>query len=136
MLQSTFTWLATEPPDDPVADLVSIQRHLKQVTSAALQPAQRLKIFDLFQGRVDTVGSRLKPHLFEARLPLQPPLRMIAQGLIYVHGVLANGLLGAHRELSGNSAQSCTTDLALLGTVIHNELCSELVYEGKLMVGA
>jgi cyclic-di-GMP-binding protein len=99
MLQNALAWLATRLPDDPVADLVSLQRYLKQVSAAPMPPEQRIKVLDLFQRRLDAASRVLKHRLIDARLPLQSPLRAIAQGLIHARGHQATVLLRTFREM-------------------------------------
>lgn len=120
-LQSTLAWLTKEPLDDAALDLGLIKHHLSAVDRASLPPSQRLKLIRLFQTRTDATSAALKLRLIEARLPLQNRLRLIAQGLISVHGTLAANLFRSFRELAADPIESPELDTNdLFAAILHN----------------
>lgn len=97
-LQSALAWIGTPPAEDPLRDLVPLRNHLADVADATVPPLHRLKALDLFKVRANAIDATLRPLLLDATLPLPRRLRTIAQGLIEVHGILAEGYLRAAKE--------------------------------------
>jgi cyclic-di-GMP-binding protein len=120
-LQRVFAWLAARPPDDRVRDLAPLKHHLGEVGKASLPPTQCLKVLELFQSRIGAASQALKPRLIEARLPLQGPLRRIAQGLMDVHGLMAATLLRSiHAGTAGADPPSASDMNVLCTAILHN----------------
>lgn len=105
MLQSALAWLVAPPAADPAHDLGPLKLYLNEVAEASIQPLQRLKMLELFQGRVDAASAALMPQLLEASLPLRHRLRAIAFGLNEIHDLLVTGTLRAlHAVVPDNLA--------------------------------
>jgi cyclic-di-GMP-binding protein len=121
ILHDAFAWLATPPPVSLAMDLGPLRHYLKEIAKAALPPIQRLKILDLFQSRIDVASRALKPQLIEARLPLQSPLRLIAQGLMDLHGIMARARLRSVQEIGAGQTVPAAVDTdGLCGAVLRN----------------
>ncbi|WIM05518.1 MAG: hypothetical protein OHM77_12680 [Candidatus Nitricoxidivorans perseverans] len=97
-LQSALAWLGAPPAEDPLRDLVPLRNHLAEGADAGLPPLRWLKVLELFQARANAIDDALRPLLLDATLPLPRHLRTVAQGLVWVHGALAEGYLRVARE--------------------------------------
>jgi cyclic-di-GMP-binding protein len=106
-----LAWLAACPPADHLDELGSLKGYLERVTEIPMQPLQRLRLLEVFQSRVNSDNSLLKPELVEAALPLSHRLRSIAKGLTDIHGLMASGYLRSIRELTTAPATMPAPDI-------------------------
>ncbi|MDP2811036.1 MAG: hypothetical protein Q8O34_12880 [Rhodocyclaceae bacterium] len=133
-LQSALAWLGAPPAEDPLRDLVPLRNHLADSVDAGLPPLHWLKILELFQTRADAINDALRPLLLDATLPLPRHLRTVAQGLVWVHGALAEGYLRVAREANPTKLTRPGHTLPALCTQALTNLSRQ--YEVALLVSA
>jgi hypothetical protein len=105
-LDSALAWLAQPPAQDPLRDLVPLRNHLAAIEDMGVAALQLMRILKLFQPRVNSVNSALKPLLRETSLPVDRRLRTISQGLLDVHGGIAAAYSKVLREADCARLQS------------------------------
>jgi cyclic-di-GMP-binding protein len=118
-LASALAWLDAAPIGEPLHDLSPLRHHLRAIADATMDPRKMLMLLQPFQKRADGISAALKPLLKETTLPLVPRLRLIAQGLTDIHGLLATATLDAAAKLTANQriasgrrfADTCATIL-------------------------
>lgn len=81
-LASVLEWLASEPADDPHAELNALRGHLGRLPEPAAGGAPLVQCVDEFEARVLDVCGRLKPRLLNAALPLSHELHAVAGELV------------------------------------------------------
>ena len=106
VLNSALAWLSAAYGDDPLHDLAPLRHHLRGIAGAGTDTGRRIPLLGLFQKRADAINRSLKTLLHRSSLPLAPRLRLIAQGLTDVHGLLASTLLEAARSPEGAAAET------------------------------
>lgn len=111
-LASALAWLDAPASGDSLHDLSPLRHHLRTIADAALDPRKRLMLLGPFQKRADTACALLKTRLKDASLPLAPRLRLIAQGLIDIHGLLATTCLDALLQLTAPQRATAGRHLA------------------------
>jgi cyclic-di-GMP-binding protein len=120
-LASALAWLDAPAIGDRLHDLSPLRHHLRAVVDAALDPLKKLMLLDPFRKRADAVNGSLKEPLKAATLPLTPRLRLIAQGLTDIHGLLATATLDAARKLTARQRAASGQRLAdICFSVLHD----------------
>lgn len=81
-VEGALAWLATEPDDDPVADLAALRGHFGRVRDPSVPGAQFASCLEQFDLRVLDICERFRARLLDAPLPLPADLRLPTEGLI------------------------------------------------------
>jgi hypothetical protein len=102
VLNSALAWINSSGIGDPLHELAPLRHHLRGIAGTAMDPVERLKTLPLFQRRADAINDSLKTLLHQSTLPLMHRLRLIAQGLTEIHGLLAATTLHAARNLTAS----------------------------------
>lgn len=77
-----FEWLAAEPADDCVDDLVALRQHFKPLMNAPRDVAGMARCLELASVRVLDVSDRFKPRLLTVTLPLPRDLHAAIVDLV------------------------------------------------------
>jgi hypothetical protein len=121
VLNSALAWLDAPQIGDPLHDLAPLRHHLRGFVGTAIGPVERSELVGLFQKRADTINDSLKALLRQSTLPLTHRLRLIAQGLTDIHGLLATTTLDAARKLTASQMTEAGQSLAgFCGNILHN----------------
>ncbi|ANQ86325.1 hypothetical protein dqs_3298 [Azoarcus olearius] len=80
--EAMFAWLAAEPADDPIVDLVALRTHLVALNEGAVSSARLQGCADQFDIRVRDLSNRLRPRLLTATLPLPRDLHQAIGDLV------------------------------------------------------
>jgi cyclic-di-GMP-binding protein len=134
VLNSALAWLNAPEIGDPLHQLAPLRHHLRGIVGTATDPMERMKILGLFQKRADAINASLKVLLHQSTLPLTHRLRLIAQGLTDIHGLLATAILNASRKLTPNQLAKAGQNLAALCSDILRNLAEQ--QQVALMVAA
>lgn len=87
--RSIADWLATQPSDDTMQELVRLRTHLSALHANRPAPAQLQKLLDLLHTRTISAVDRLTPRLFNVRLPISLPTRRTVRSMQDVLELLA-----------------------------------------------
>jgi hypothetical protein len=134
VLNSALAWLNAPRIGDPLHDLAPLRHHLRGIVGMAMDPLERMKMLGLFQKRADAINASLKVLLHRSSLPLSHRLRLIAQGLTDIHGLLATTILDAARKLTASQLAKTGHRLATLCTEMLRNLAEQ--QQVALMVAA
>lgn len=112
--EAVLTWLAGEPADDPVADLVALRQYYVRLGEPALGAPQRLRCLEQFGVRVRDICDRFRPRLLTASLPLPRDLHGAASDLIETLLDVASGFQRAADDMRPRWIRSQLPDPAVL----------------------
>lgn len=125
VLNSALTWLNAPRMRDPLHDLAPLRHHLRGIADSAMAPLERIRILGLFQAQADAINGSLKTLLHQSTLPLTHRLRLIAQGLTDIHGLLATTTLNTARKLTADDLAEAGQSLAALCDGMLNNLAEQ-----------
>jgi hypothetical protein len=124
-LASALAWLETPPVGDALHDLSPLRHHLRAIADADIDPRKRLMLLGPFQKRANTVTRSLKGLLKDSTLPLVPRLRLIAQGLTDIHGLLSATTLDSVLKLTSTQRTAAGRRLADFCLTVMNNLAEQ-----------
>jgi cyclic-di-GMP-binding protein len=125
LMNGALAWLNAPPAEDPLHELAPLRHHLRAIGGLSPRPAEELALLERFQQRTNIINAALKGLLNDATLPLDPHLRLIAQGLTDIHGLLATAILDAGSKLTEQEASDARLRLAMLGGWILRNLAEQ-----------
>ena len=125
LVNSALAWLNAPPAEDPLHELAPLRHHLRAIGGLSPRPTEELALLERFQQRTNIINAALKGLLNDATLPLDPHLRLIAQGLTDIHGLLATAILDAGSKLAEQEASDARLRLAMLGGWVLRNLAEQ-----------
>jgi hypothetical protein len=115
-LHSALAWLDAPAAADPLDDLVPLRQVLAALNDEEMTWQQLFDILERFKLRAKTLNQVLKPMLRDAALPIDVGMRRIADSLLDMHGVLAQGYLRVASEAEPADPALIEIDIPLLCT--------------------
>ncbi|MFZ5464603.1 MAG: hypothetical protein ACOZB1_13975 [Pseudomonadota bacterium] len=129
-IPEVLAWLGTAESPDPGQDLLLLRSHLASVAKADLPVIQFHRLLDLFFERAQRLSQALEPYL-AAALPLERPVRAVAEGLQEINGLLARGYVRVMDDIDGrlvrnkrrNPVVIAARALKNLANQLHTSIC-------------
>lgn len=113
-----FDWLAVEPADDCLLDLVALRRHLKPLVDGARSVPGLLRCAELVAVRVLDVSDRFRPRLLAVTLPLPRELHAgvvdTIRALLDVAAIFQDFSQGAAEPADTHAANAATQAMKLI----------------------
>ena len=131
-LQRALAWLEAPAASDPLDDIEPLRHVLTMLSEEEMTWQQLFEILERFKLRAKALNQSLKPMLRSASLPIDAGIRAVADALLDMHGMLAEGYLRAANEAEPADPALIETDVPLLCTYALLNLARQ--FEVSLMV--